>query len=202
MEYLALGDSYTIGESVPTEQNWPNLLVKKLQNDGVKINQPYIIATTGWRTDELIEAIESDKNLKGKYELVSLLIGVNNQYQNKSLETYEKDLKKLLSLAIEKSVHGVDGVFMVGIPDYGDTEYAKKKELTNVAENVEQFNRVASALAKEYNIPFYPLFTLSQEFFGNPEMFVEDELHPSGKQYQKWVESFYEQLKKDRIANH
>lgn len=199
MEYLALGDSYTIGEAVPEKLNWPNQLVQKLQKDGVKINQPYIVATTGWRTDELIEAIETDTQLKNKYDLVSLLIGVNNQYQNKPIEIYDKDLRKLLSIAIDKSVHGAGGVFMVGIPDYGDTAYAKKKKLTNVAENVEKFNQVASAIAKEYNIPFYPLFTLSQKFFGQPQMFVDDELHPSGKQYQKWVDSFYQQLKKDRI---
>lgn len=201
MDYLALGDSYTIGEAVPSKDNWPNQLVSRLQDEGVLINEPYIIATTGWRTDELIEAIQKDKKVKDKYDLVSLLIGVNNQYQKKSLEVYEKDLRKLVSIAIEKSVRGAQGVFMVGIPDYGHTEYAKEKNLTNVAENIEKFNRVASKIAKEYNLPFYPLFTLSQKFFGQSDMFVEDQLHPSAKQYGEWVNSFYEQLKKDRISD-
>ncbi len=199
MNYLALGDSYTIGEAVPAEENWPNQLVKKLQKEGYSVDRPDIVATTGWRTDELIEAIEKSENLSEKYDLVSLLIGVNNQYQNKDLATYEQDLRKLVSMAIQKSSRGAQGVFLVGIPDYGNTEYAKEKKLTNVAENVEKFNRVASQIAKEYNLPFYPLFSLSQQFFGQPEMFVEDQLHPSERQYAKWVDSFYEQLKKDRI---
>ncbi|MBK9592012.1 MAG: SGNH/GDSL hydrolase family protein [Crocinitomicaceae bacterium] len=121
--YLALGDSYTIGEGVAVIDSWPYQLVKKLNAKGISIEQPKVIARTGWRTDNLIAAIEAE-NLSQKYDLVSLLIGVNNQFQGKSLEQYKKDLRSLLNTAINLSAAGKSRVFVLSIPDYGSTPLA------------------------------------------------------------------------------
>jgi lysophospholipase L1-like esterase len=100
--YLALGDSYTIGEGLKIENSWPYQLQDLLNNNGFNIEQPKIIAKTGWRTDELIRAIQEQKTDEKQYDIVSLLIGVNNQYQNKALSQYKKEFKKLLEIAISK----------------------------------------------------------------------------------------------------
>ena len=116
LTYLALGDSYTIGESVHSSLRWPVQLSDSLRERGIPLNHPRIIAKTGWTTADLLAAM--DKRLKDeKFDLVSVLIGVNNQYQGKSIEKYEKELREVLQRAINRSNSGVDGVFAVSIPD-------------------------------------------------------------------------------------
>jgi lysophospholipase L1-like esterase len=105
MTYLALGDSYTVGEAVPLENSWPHKLVYQLQSDGFDVQEPKIIAITGWRTDELIAAVKDQKkDLDKHYDIVSLLIGVNNQYQKKNIRKYKREFKKLIKIGLSKSV--------------------------------------------------------------------------------------------------
>src|SRR6476620_605772 len=118
LKYLALGDSYTIGESVAEDQRWPVQLVKELNKKGKLFIQPKIIATTGWRTDDLKNAILRENPTKD-YDLVSLLIGVNNQYQGKSAESYAPEFEELLKMAIGFAGGDKEKVFVVSIPDYG-----------------------------------------------------------------------------------
>jgi lysophospholipase L1-like esterase len=192
--YLALGDSYTIGEGVPTEKNWPNLLVKQLNNEGFNFKTPNIIATTGWRTDELIQAID-EAELEKSYDMVSLLIGVNNQYQKKPIEQYITEFEELLKTAIAKSEKGACSTFVVSIPDYGVTDFAKSKELKNVAKEIQIYNQQAKKIASTFGVPFYNITPISETCEGDASMFVEDLLHPSGIQYQLWVNTFFDALK-------
>lgn len=196
MNYLALGDSYTIGEDVPLRKNWPHQLVKQLKKDGLHFEEPKIIAVTGWRTDELIDAIEKDKeNLASNYDLVSLLIGVNNQYQNKPISQYKKELTALIEIGLSKSKHGAKGMFMLSIPDYGLSQFAKNKELSNASEEVAKYNQVAKKIAADFEVPFYDITSLSQTTEGNKKMYAKDELHPSAKQYKLWLSGFYEDVR-------
>jgi lysophospholipase L1-like esterase len=192
--YLALGDSYTICEGLDYEESWPFQLTKRLSKDGLQFHSPKIIAKTGWRTDELIEAIDKELEQDVKYDLVSLLIGVNNQYQEKPLKKYKKEFKELLDEAIYRSKTAEKGVFVVSIPDYGVTPFAKNKNKTDAIEDLKKYNDYAKKLCEKANIVFYNITPISQALSLNQEMLIEDELHPSYKQYQAWIESFYNKL--------
>lgn len=196
MRYLALGDSYTIGEAVPLHKNWPNQLVKQLQKDGYEVEKPDIIAVTGWRTDELMQAIaKEESNLKKPYHLVSLLIGVNNQYQNKDINQYKVEFEALLLTAISKSKLGNKGVFIVSIPDYGVSDFAKEKNLTQASKEVEEYNAIAFDIAKKHEVAFYNITPVSQITEAKKNMYADDRLHPSAKQYQLWLDVFYREVK-------
>lgn len=191
--YLALGDSYTIGEGVANEDNWPSLLVKQLNNEGFNFEITKIIATTGWRTDELIHAI-NEAELEESYDMVSLLIGVNNQYQKKPLEQYITEFEELLQTAISKSKNGSKSTFVVSIPNYGVSDFAKSKELNNVGEELQLYNQHAKEIASTYGVHFFNITTVSESCEGNIAMFIEDLLHPSKLQYQLWVDVFYNEV--------
>lgn len=195
MQYLALGDSYTIGEAVSASKNWPHQLVKLLHKEGYSFQKPQIIAKTGWRTDELMAAIrEKEEELASEYDLVSLLIGVNNQYQHKAIEQYKEEFEQLLLLAIAKSKFGAKGTFVVSIPDYGVSDFAKEKGLDKASEEVAMYNAVAAGIAEMHEVAFYNITPVSQAAEGNPRLFAKDALHPSAKQYQQWVAVLYERV--------
>ncbi len=126
--YLALGDSYTIGESVAESERWPVQLAAMLTERGISMASPKIIATTGWRTDQLKAAIEADTELAPRYDMVSLLIGVNNQYQGKSVESFAPEFEELLLMAIKLAGDDAKSVFVVSIPDYGKTPLVQPKK--------------------------------------------------------------------------
>jgi lysophospholipase L1-like esterase len=196
MTYLALGDSYTVGEAVPLENSWPHKLVYQLQSDGFDVQEPKIIAITGWRTDELIAAVKDQKkDLDKHYDIVSLLIGVNNQYQKKNISKYKREFKKLIKIGLSKSKYGAEGVFIVSIPDYGVSDFAKEEKLEHVAKEVAKYNKVAAKIAMKYGITFYDITPVSKTTEGDQSMFAEDKLHPSAKQYQLWLDIFYEEVK-------
>lgn len=186
LSYLALGDSYTIGESVEENYRWPNLLADSLRKAGFLVKKPLIIAKTGWRTDELIQAIE-DKNELGNFDLVSLLIGVNNQYQGKKIKVFEKELEQLIQLAIAHSKMGVKGVFAVSIPDYGVTPFAQHKNPTKISREINLYNTVYREICEQNKIAFFDITPISIEAANNLRLLASDQLHPSGLMYQKWV---------------
>jgi len=180
-KYLALGDSYTIGESVAEEERWPNQLA-----DMLKIDRPKIIATTGWRTDDLKSAIIS-ANLKNEYDLVSLLIGVNNQYQGKSSAQYEIEFEDLLKTAIQLAKGKNKNVFVVSIPDYGFTPFGKsKQEIITV--QLDEFNKINKRITERYKIRYFNITDISRKGLEDPTLVAADGLHPSGKMYTQWVE--------------
>lgn len=179
-KYLALGDSYTIGESVAEAERWPNQLAQKL-----KIPNPTIIATTGWRTDDLNGAIQS-ANLKNEYDLVSLLIGVNNQYQGKSAARYEIEFEDLLKTAIQLAKGKSKNVFVVSIPDYGYTPFGKPKQEI-ITPQIDEFNQINKRIADKYQITYFNITGISRKGLDDPTLVAEDGLHPSGKMYAQWV---------------
>jgi lysophospholipase L1-like esterase len=140
IKYLALGDSYTIGESVTEPERWPSQLVDSLAKKDIQLGKPTIIATTGWRTDDLRNAM-TKANLKNEYELVSLLIGVNNQYQGKSSSIYASEFEELLKWAVRLAGGKKQRVFVVSIPDYGFTPFGKPKQ-ADISKAIDEFNEI------------------------------------------------------------
>lgn len=187
ISYLALGDSYTIGESVPTNQRWPILLTKALKSKGHNIETPIVIAKTGWRTDNLLKAMEAQLDPAIKYDLVSILIGVNNQFQGKSIETYEADLRTLFDQAIAYSKRGKEGLFVLSIPDYGATPYGASRA-ESIGKAIDEWNAVYKKVTLEYQLPWHDITPISRKATEDRSLVAGDGLHPSGKMYQLWVD--------------
>lgn len=192
--YLALGDSYTIGEKVKIGERWPVQLVKELEKNGHEILPPTIIAKTGWTTDDLLVAMEKKLD-STKYDLVSVLIGVNDQYDGKSLVTYEKNLREIFTKAIAHCSQGKQGVFVLSIPDYSITPFGKAKE-GDSAKEVAKFNMACKAVCKEFKIEFYNITPISRYAETDLSLLAEDMLHPSGSMYTLWVREILENISK------
>lgn len=192
-KYLALGDSYTIGESVSVSERWPNQLSGLLSKKGFQFDKPVIIATTGWRTDNLANAIAIAK-LKEEYDLVSLLIGVNNQYQGRSVNEYAIEFEKLLLTAILLVKGLKKSVFVVSIPDYGFTPYGlSNKEKISLA--IDQFNDVAKKICVKHGVLYVDITTISREGLNDNSLVASDHLHPSGKMYSLWAKKIAGEIK-------
>lgn len=185
--YLALGDSYTIGEGVELSQSWPVQLVEQLKERGFKVAPPKIVAQTGWTTRDLIRNIESEIDVQRDFDIVSILIGVNNQYQNKTLSEYETELREIFRKAINHSKHMEKGVFALSIPDYGATPFGEDNA-EEIGMEIDEFNRVFRMVAEEFNVDFYNITPISREAANNPELIAGDNLHPSAEMYRLWVE--------------
>ncbi len=191
--YLALGDSYTIGEGVIATESWPYQLVKKLNSMGIAFQQPKVIARTGWRTDNLSAAIQAE-DLSEKYDLVSLLIGVNNQFQGKSIDQFKKDMRSLLNTAVNLSVAGKSRVFVLSIPDYGSTPFGKL-ERESIGKEIDQWNLACKEICDEFEIPFFDITTISKRAATDTDLTTKDKLHPSAKMYSLWVDEIIEPLR-------
>jgi lysophospholipase L1-like esterase len=185
-KYLALGDSYTIGESVSEAERWPNQLRDSLNKKGYSIGKPTIIATTGWRTDNLKNAMNIAK-LKPEYDLVSLLIGVNNQYQGKSSDQYAIEFDDLLKTAIHLAKGRKENVFVVSIPDYGYTPFGKPKQEA-ITKAIDSFNEINMRITYKYKVQYFSITEISRDGLKDPSLVAGDGLHPSGKMYSQWVE--------------
>jgi len=186
VKFLALGDSYTIGESVAEEERWPELLAASLRAAGLTIEKPKIIATTGWRTDQLKAAIIAS-GLPDDYNLVSLLIGVNNQYQKRTEEEYEPEFSELLDMAIKKAGGNKKNVFVVSIPDYGYTPFGQQRQ-KEISDALDEFNEVNKEITLARGIAYFNITEISRDGLKNPELVAADRLHPSGAMYKLWVE--------------
>jgi lysophospholipase L1-like esterase len=186
LKFLALGDSYTIGESVKEEERWPEVLAAELRKKGKSMEKPRIIATTGWRTDQLKKAIE-EANLKPEYDLVSLLIGVNNQYQGKSAESYTPEFEELLNMAIKLAGGKKKNVFVVSIPDYGFTPFGQPKQ-EQITKALDAYNAINKKITEQAGIQYFNITDISRRGFEQPDLVADDKLHPSGAQYKLWVE--------------
>jgi lysophospholipase L1-like esterase len=176
---LSLGDSYTIGESVPEADRFPNQLARALE-----IEKPLIIAKTGWTTDELNAAID-EAAPKGPYKLVTLLIGVNNQYRGRDAEQYRKEFAALLQRAIGFAGNDAKRVVVVSIPDWGVTPFAKDRDRGKVATEIDRYNAVNREETKRAGAHYVDITPISRR--DDASLVADDGLHPSAKQYTEWV---------------
>lgn len=192
VRFLALGDSYTIGESVTQSQRWPDQFYKALGEKGYKLDSLRIIATTGWRTDQLLKA-SIDEDLKG-FNLVSLLIGVNNQYQGIPIEDMKLDFDKLIKEAIYRAGNRKKRVFIISIPDYAFTSFGQSKSPEKISMELDEYNSWQKQRADELGIAYVNITGISREALKTNDLVANDELHPSGKQYQLWVNKILKEL--------
>lgn len=184
--YLALGDSYTIGEQVPLAENFPNQTVQQLRKMGFAFYAAEIIAKTGWTTDQLNTAIENTTFLK-KYDIVSLLVGVNNQYRGRSAKEFKIEFEQLLQKAIQCADNQPGRVFVLSIPDWGITPFAEGRDRKQIASEIDAFNAVCKNSAATFQTHFINIIS-SQRADGNKTVFLAaDGLHPSGIEYSKWA---------------
>jgi lysophospholipase L1-like esterase len=190
--YLALGDSYTIGEMVGDTERFPVQLSARLNFDSIDIADPLIIAKTGWTTDELLAAIQ-EKNVKDTFSIVTLLIGVNNQYRGRDAENYRSELKQLLDIAINYAGGKKEHVFVLSIPDWGVTPFAEGKERSKIAAEIDKYNRVKKEECDKLGVKYYDITEISRST--EPDMIASDGLHPSGKMYKLWVDKIYDDVK-------
>lgn len=186
--YLALGDSYTIGEGVADSLRWPVQLARALRARGVAIADPQIVARTGWTTDELdagITALVARDALRGPYGLVTILIGVNNQYRGRPVEEFRAELGALLRRAIGFAGGDAARVIVVGIPDWGVTPFNTSRDAARVAREIDAFNAENRAEAERAGAQWVDITDLTR---AAPRDVVADGLHPNGAMYAKWVE--------------
>ncbi len=186
MRFLALGDSYTIGESVTEAERWPNQLAEMLRAEGWPV-EVTIIARTGWTTDELAEGI-AQAQLQGPYPLVSLLIGVNNQYRGRTAESYRLEFRQLLEQAITFAGGDVGRVLVLSIPDWGVSPFAAGRDRAQIAQEIDTFNAINRTEAELKGVTYLDVTPLSRQATFDPELMADDGLHPSGKMYAAWAE--------------
>lgn len=182
--YLALGDSYTIGESVQASERWPVQLVAMLRQAGISIADPEIIATTGWTTDELSRGID-EAAPRGPYSLVSLLIGVNNQYRGRSSEEYRGELRALLRRAQAFAGGEASHVLVLSIPDWSVTPFAKDRDVVRIAAEIDRFNAVNREEAARLGAVYLDVSPISRR--AESDLIAADGLHPSGTMYREWA---------------
>lgn len=186
LSYLALGDSYTIGESVSPKDRWPIQLKNVLNSNETKLKEPKIIAETGWRTDDMLNAAK--KQLEDTtFDVVSLLIGVNNEYQGRSPKSFESEFEKCLIYSIKKSNYGKKGVFVLSIPDYGYTPFGEKNQ-SSISERINAYNDICKRICEEYGVLYINITDISRRAKEEDSLVADDGLHPSAKQYALWVE--------------
>jgi lysophospholipase L1-like esterase len=183
--YLALGDSYTIGENVPEGDRWPNQLARQMSAEGIDTDVT-IIARTGWTVNELWQAIQVDPP-EGSYDLVTLLIGVNDQYRGYPVAGYRDDFRFLLNIALEYAGGDPDRVIVLSIPDWGMTPFAAGRDTQAIAEEIDQFNSINLEEAERAGVHYVDITPISRTVTADSDLIAADGLHPSGRMYLEWV---------------
>jgi lysophospholipase L1-like esterase len=191
LKYLALGDSYTIGENVPKESNVPVQLVNQFRQKGLPFAYPDVIAKTGWNTEDLLKAILKQKP-EEDYDLVSLLIGVNNQYRKKPIDIYKKEFNLLMQKSISLTAGDDPGkVLVISIPDYGYTPFGETMQ-QEISRELDEYNAVNKKVADKYGAWYVDIIDISRRSLANTDLIAEDKLHPSALQYKLWAERIIE----------
>jgi lysophospholipase L1-like esterase len=185
-KYLALGDSYTIGEGVAEVGCWPNQLMALFRQKGLKFAKPLVIAGTGWQVEDLKNAIAEAK-LSHDYDLVSLLIGVNDQYRGNSTDQYAKEFNELTLTAIQLAKGKKGNVFVVSIPDYGWTPLGESRQ-AEISGEIDQFNAINKSIAEKQGIAYFDITDISRAGLKDNALVAGDGLHPSWKMYRLWAE--------------
>lgn len=184
--YLALGDSYTIGEKVSVENRWPNQLAKLLAEEGL-VTEVTVIARTGWTVDELWERIQTNPP-EGTYDLVSLLIGVNDQYRGYPVDGYREDFQFMLAQAIEYAGGDPQKVIVLSIPDWGFTPFAADRDTEPISQQIDAFNAINLEETRNAGAHYVDVTIISRMSMDDFDLITGDRLHPSGKMYAMWAE--------------
>jgi lysophospholipase L1-like esterase len=187
--FLALGDSYTIGEGVAEAERWPAQLVALLHAQAIAIDPPEIIARTGWTTDELAAAMDAH-TLHPPYALVTLLIGVNNQYRGRDLYNYRVEFRRLLERAIALAGNRPQHVIVVSVPDWGVTRFGRDsgRDAEKIAREIDAYNAANVEIAKMLHVGYADVTAVSRDRGADADMLVADGLHPSTRMYQHWAQ--------------
>ncbi|WP_290707998.1 SGNH/GDSL hydrolase family protein [Flavihumibacter sp. CACIAM 22H1] len=193
IRYLALGDSYTVGEQVTLTESFPYQLVQSLRLKGWEINAPEILAKTGWTTDELLAGMESFRFLPS-YDWVSLLIGVNNQYRGWPIDTYATEFEQLLRKAIQLAGGKKERVVVLSIPDWGHTPFAADRNRQQISTEINAFNQINKQLAEKQAVYYIDITEGTREAVSDPALVAQDGLHPSGLEYQRWARFLFDYL--------
>lgn len=191
--FLALGDSYTIGEQVPLHESFPYQLLQLLRNEGHSYYAPEIIAKTGWTTDELNEQINKT-NFLPQYDLVTLLIGVNNQYRGRHWYEYKLELMHLMQRAIYFAGGKYQNVYVLNIPDWGVTPFAKDRDVQRIAYEIDKYNEQCKIVTEELKCHYIDITTAQRLDGNNIDFLAADGLHPNGREYAKWVEKLAKKI--------
>lgn len=192
--YLALGDSYTIGQSVSENERFPAQTVALLKQQGITISSPSYIAQTGWPTSDLQQAIATN-NPSPTFDIVSLLIGVNDQYQHMDTSGYAVRFTQLLQKAIELAKGKKTNVFVLSIPDYSATPFVAAYDKARVSKEIDEFNAINKRITTAYSVSYTDITPISREAASNPSFIANDNLHPSGSQYAAWVQLLVPKIK-------
>ncbi len=193
ISYLALGDSYTIGEQVLAADNFPNKTVSILKEKGIDVADPVIIATTGWTTDELATAIR-EHNINETFSVVSLLIGVNNQYRGRTVENYGEEFLSLLNQAMFFADNQPNRVFVLSIPDWGVTPFAADRDKAKIAVEIDAYNDACRGITEMLHCNYIEITESTRHNGHNPDFLAPDLLHPSGMEYAIWANRLADQI--------
>lgn len=190
-KYLALGDSYTIGESVLEAESFPYQLKSKLAKDSIFLDgKPRIIAKTGWSCNELATAITAANLANNSYDLVTLLVGVNDQYRNENIALYPETFRRLATTAIALA-DTPKRVIIISIPDYSVTPFGQYPDPKKTASELEAYNAINKTIAADLQIVYIDITAISRKAKSDLSYLAGDQLHPSGKMYGEWVEAMY-----------
>lgn len=192
IKYLALGDSYTIGQGVSINDNYPNQLVNKLIVNGLELDELKIIATTGWSTDDLLQNIYRS-SLDSNYNLVSVLIGVNNQFRKIDTSVYKTQLIEIIEQAIVYAGNKSENVIALSIPDYWYTPFGQNYP-DKTSDEIDWYNTYKKQICAKYKIKYYNITPISRRGLEEPELVATDKLHPSEKMYALWVNELYKDV--------
>lgn len=186
---LCLGDSYTKGEGVVFTESFPFLLKDSLEQTGYVIEPLNVIAQTGWTTQNLIQAIDN-ASLEPKFDIITLLIGVNNQYQGRSIIEYETEFKELALTAVRLAGGDNQKVFILSIPDYGYTPFGSSNQ-ANISNAINQFNATNKRISDSLHLTYFDITPITRQGLSHPELVASDNLHPSGLCYKLWVNQIF-----------
>ncbi|HSK13330.1 MAG TPA: SGNH/GDSL hydrolase family protein [Phnomibacter sp.] len=187
LRILALGDSYTIGQGVGTDDRFPHQTVALLKQMGRNFAEPEYIAATGWTTANLLDAIARENKPKN-YDVVTLLIGVNDQYQGREQAAYSTQFRQCLDQAIQHAGGRKERVFVMSIPDYSVTPFARSLDKERIAKEIDAFNSINRSISLATSVNYIEITVASRDAITDPTLVAADGLHPSAKEYRKWAE--------------
>ncbi len=187
IEYLALGDSYTVGEGVSPDDSFPLQLAAALRAEGYHVPEPMVIAKTGWTTEELADAIDGAALAPDAFDLVTLLIGVNDQYRGYPIDPYPDRYKRLLEVAISQSRYGARGVLAISVPDYAYTPFGQEKDAAQISRDIERYNVINQSAAIKAQVTYLDTNHIARQGLLRPKLLAADLLHPSALMYKEWV---------------